>query len=251
MKETNSLPYADFSSARLEKFGNAFGFFVQDIKIDEQLGIDLYQDEKPHHFDYLDLATNELSGEYTQDEFAQDHLQRKSWHFQLRSMLGLLKAEEKERFSQDVKYLKQIEEQFSLDERELELLKKKDQSQGLKRILNLVFNGINFNEPNDSYLEKFILALRKNENKPFLIIKGHSETSRTLGKSSWKIGERSTDLDVSLGQLLQRIDSQKYSAIVLVSCNMGNAQPPKVENVPIFYVEGESSNFTKRTRIRE
>lgn len=251
MNEVNPQKYAEFFSARLEKFGKALGFFVQGIGIDAQLGTDLYKDKEAHHFDYLDLATNELSGEYSEDEFAKDHLQRKNWQFQLRSMLGLLKAGEKEQFSQDVKYFKKIEEQFSLDERELGFLKRKDQNHGLKRILNLVFNGINFNEPDDSYLERFLLAIRKNGKKPFLIIKGHGGTSNILGKSSWMIGEKSTDLEVDLGQLLQQIDSQKYSAIVLVSCNMGKAQPPKVKTVPIFYVEGESSNFSKVTRVKE
>lgn|GEM_PF-3716179 len=99
----------------------------------------------------------------------------------------------------------------------------------------------------DDPLEKdFLDVVKQSPDKPFLIINGHggqrfeNSVAELLGKTSWLIGEKSGRMSIDLQDLFKKIDPQKYSAILLVSCNEEGILPPHIPGTPVYFVKGIS-----------
>lgn len=82
--------------------------------------------------------------------------------------------------------------------------------------------------------------IAQSPNKPFLVIYGHGLTIKgELLKDLWSIGDYNRQYATDLLEILEELDNDKYSAILLVSCNPGKiGLEDKGYKTPIYYKMG-------------
>lgn len=106
-------------------------------------------------------------------------------------------------------------------------------------------------EEDKKLFQDFLATIRQNPQKPFLIVYGHGGTIRTGEGPKWSIGEQASSRRNYLRDVFHRMSKDKendfYSAVLLVSCNSKEIIPDKMNNVPLFFVQGEAG-FDSETR---
>jgi hypothetical protein len=253
-RTSNNYPQPEY-----QKIDNALAYVHKDIPISPELQMELFEQVFPEtetpRLDYINLASDEFNQDTespeTQKVIEAKFLQSKSLFSKIKMSLLGMSPKDKEAlnsyvnsYKQMIKYANESRKHIHYEHSDRQLSDfKEDESLVLQRRDTLVF-------------KKFRETIKSNPKKPFLILFGHGGQSWSLNKGlptkKWSIGEASTGNTIDLQKLFSHLDLEKYSAVLLVSCNDGKAQPPRIENVPLFYVDGIAGRLTKnQPKVRE
>lgn len=237
-----------------ERIEGAFALIHENVPVvNKDMQSKLYDEEFPEgeepRLDYIDLAT---------DEYIQDPNQSDEEIISELKERGLVNKDNSVNMSVDVSLKDVVRNEKEIRRKGIELgwnsgiASEGRQGRELYTQLNRVFPTKMLES--DEFKE-FKKSIQANIDKPLLIIHGHGGNhwrfKGILPRHYWSIGERNGELSTGLDKVIARmmsdkngdIDKNKYSAVVLVSCNTGKLKPPKIEgsNTPIYYAEGTAT----------
>ncbi len=236
MYERPSITAVDHppSGSGLERIGNGIALIHEGIPFDDELKQHIYGNEIPSNgnltLDYVDLATDELARDPNNEEEILDLYQKMVKEQVPKSMPDERSEEEKK--ADFVAFQKRLRK-YQLESGEDSTFLVKG-----RQLFDLQLNIRRLMYPGSREEDFFYHTIRKVPEKPFLVIQGHGG-DRENNPTKWQIGERGTGVYTDLTAVLTRMNVQddKYSAILLVSCNPQAIEPEKLGNTPIFYTE--------------
>lgn len=120
----------------------------------------------------------------------------------------------------------------------------------LRNLMDKVF--YEYNEGDQKLAEKFKQKIAQKADKPFLVIYGHGLTIKNKYLDDrWYIGDSNGQYQTDLLAILKELDDDKYSAILLASCNPGKiGLGKKGFKTPIYYKIGMAGILEKDNRAK-
>jgi hypothetical protein len=237
-------------STTVERIGNGIALVHRGIKLTPKSQEILFGGETPSptKFDYISLATDEVAPDPSDESsLAKEYRGFKNLSWVERNLLSRILPKPKKAKQEIINELRQTREDNLTYGLNSEFVGLEGQYVDFSnRVIRRILSG-NPKGEDKFMLTKFKQVVQTDVSKPFLIVYGHGRTS----KKSWEIGEADWGTHTDLSSVLEHmdVDKDKYSAVLLVSCNEAKTTPPILGNTPIFYVEGIAggiSNYTSK-----
>lgn len=256
------------SSVALENINGALALIATDIPMSYDSSIFFYQDDKKHSFDYVDLSPSEES-EHSTIDAKKMHDEYKSYKRKdTTSFQNYVAARSaiRERLRGKGSFMGRLANLLNRSPRpatndSTTLSEEQSVSNQMSELSNRIFDvfrllpgkfdarGI---EEDRILFQKFLEVIRANPQKPFLIVYGHGGTIRTGEGPKWSIGEQGSARRTYLKDVFHRMrklsEKKPYSAILLVSCNSKSVIPDKMDDIPLFFVQGEAGFDSENRR---